>query len=684
MKVPLGVAELTVKVNAHRFKIEMERAKAHAKRFGAAAESAFQDAQQGARDLTSAVFSVKGAVAGLVGGYTLTRISDSLLDAARSAERLQASLDTITKGMGQETFDALNRWAKDMPVDTDQAIETFKMLRAMGLEPTIKDMTILVDTISALGGGAPVLEGISRAIGQIATKNKVLMEEMLQLAERKVPVFEILREEMGLTSAQLGDIAKAGLDVDQTLKAMMTGLEKRYGGASARMMETWDGMILNMKSTSLEFRRAIMKSGPFEAMKVSLKSYLDYLATNEGQMNLQKWAQDTAVVIMDSFLMMTKGLKVFLSGLKNLQGLYAGFVSGLKQIQLKGLEEQIKGNRWLLDNGFWSEKRLNREKELLAQRDVIKSQIDHWDNLGVSAVSSAMKIDQAISGLTKKIEEFKRNIKPVKLFAGGDVLGGVGIGGDKNGGAGKKTPGAALVKNKYAIDPEVLDRYWQDYENRQVQAISDAAASSRDAHKNLIDQLTQDWDTAFSGWANSYAATLNDMMWESEFSFSRIAESFARMATQMIIQQELVRPFVGAMTGEKGLISKGFNFLASVLHGGGVVGSGDGGTRATSSLAFSGAPRFHQGLMPDEFPAILQRGETVFTRAQTQALGHMIGRGATPPNIQITIENKTGADLSASQEGPKWDGEKWIIGTVLKALNNNTGNFRANMKAGLA
>jgi hypothetical protein len=33
------------------------------------------------------------------------------------------------------------------------------------------------------------------------------------------------------------------------------------------------------------------------------------------------------------------------------------------------------------------------------------------------------------------------------------------------------------------------------------------------------------------------------------------------------------------------------------------------------------APRYHGGLQPDEFPAILQRGEGVFTPEQMKAMG---------------------------------------------------------------
>ncbi len=84
-----------------------------------------------------------------------------------SMDRMRMSLDTITRGRGAEWFDKLNKWAMTMPINTEKAIESFSMMRAMGLTPTIKDMTTLVDTTNALGGSPEIMEGISRALGQI-------------------------------------------------------------------------------------------------------------------------------------------------------------------------------------------------------------------------------------------------------------------------------------------------------------------------------------------------------------------------------------------------------------------------------------------------------------------------------------------------------------------------------------
>jgi hypothetical protein len=50
-----------------------------------------------------------------------------------------------------------------------------------------------------------------------------------------------------------------------------------------------------------------------------------------------------------------------------------------------------------------------------------------------------------------------------------------------------------------------------------------------------------------------------------------------------------------------------------VAHGGGLIGFTALNTRSFHSSIFNGAPRFHGGLMDDEFPAVLQRGERVLT-----------------------------------------------------------------------
>ena len=229
---------------------------------------------KGFKKITSAVFSLKTAILGIITSYALKEIAQGFITVGDSVNKLKLSLDTITKGEGEIWFAKLNQWASDMPINTEKAIKAFTSMRAMGMQPTIDDMTTLVDTVSALGGGVDVLEGIARALGQIQTKGKVATQELYQLAERGIPAMEILSDELGLTSEQLGDIGNQGVEAGKAIEALLKGMQERFGGLSAKIMETWSGMIEQMNDSWYNFRKDVMAAGVMEAIEAGLKNVI--------------------------------------------------------------------------------------------------------------------------------------------------------------------------------------------------------------------------------------------------------------------------------------------------------------------------------------------------------------------------------------------------------------------------
>jgi len=112
--------------------------------------------------------------------------------------------------------------------------------------------------------------------------------------------------------------------------------------------------------------------------------------------------------------------------------------------------------------------------------------------------------------------------------------------------------------------------------------------------------------------------------------------------------------------------------LALGSHGGGIAGrEAPAFYRMVPNLAFAGAPRFHGGFAPDEYPAVLQRGEGVFTAGQMKAMGLMVAGsgGDSGPNVEVNIINQSGTELSGKQRGaPKFDGRKWVLDIVVEGM----------------
>jgi hypothetical protein len=94
-----------------------------------------------------------------------------------------------------------------------------------------------------------------------------------------------------------------------------------------------------------------------------------------------------------------------------------------------------------------------------------------------------------------------------------------------------------------------------------------------------------------------------------------------------------------------GLFGSQNNSLVPVLHSGGIVGA-SAAMRSVNDNAFAGARRMHAGgiaggIAANEVPAILRRGEGVFTREQMASMGGGSGGGATV--VQIIDQRRKGS-----------------------------------------
>lgn len=235
------------------------------------------------------VLSLKGAIVGLGLGL----LAKSAVDTASGFEQMQISLDTITKGKGEETFRMLNEWALQMPVNTQKAIDSYRLMLAMGLKPTIEQMTILVDTASALGGGEEAMQGISRALGQMAAKGKVSAEELMQLAERGVPAMQILAD-------RFGNVETSTLDAGETVQALFEGMEQLYGGQSQKQMSTYAGLVEAIKGYWTEFVKNVMESGVFDYIKTHLDNIVSKIQEWYSSGQLKEWAKQVGDKIIEA------------------------------------------------------------------------------------------------------------------------------------------------------------------------------------------------------------------------------------------------------------------------------------------------------------------------------------------------------------------------------------------------
>jgi phage-related minor tail protein len=179
---------------------------------------------------------------------------------------------------------------------------------------------------------------------------------------------------------------------------------------------------------------------------------------------------------------------------------------------------------------------------------------------------------------------------------------------------------------------------------------------ARAFHRYADEATNAAWNAerVFSDAASSIEDTLVDMVSTGEFSLEKLGDliqSIEQDILRAFIRQNISGPIAGALgdmlgggdsgsSGGGGIFGSFFSdIFSSIFHGGGVVGESLAGRRAMPAYLFAGAPRFHNGLMPDEFPAILQKGETVLPK-NVKAGGMNVTFNISTPDAQSFMESQ--------------------------------------------
>jgi len=358
--------------------------------------------KRGMAGLTGAVFSLQGAIAGLGIGL----LSRQFINTAASFEAMETKLDALTKGKGTQTLEALNEWALRMPVNTQKTVQAFTMMQAMGLDPTLKKMETLVDVAVLFGEDA--MPRVARALGQMQTLGKLAGEELNQLSEIGINARKYLTQELGMTVEQL---QRTKTDVNKIVKAILTGMEKEFGGSARKMMNSWSGLTSTLASYWTEFQRRVMKTGVFEHIKfqlAELNKYIDKMIAS-GEFDL--WAARVAVTVITSFQLMTRAVKFFLDAAMGAEWSLNRIAVEAKKFRLTAMRMEFNRLFKALDEGgkeaeyyqrIWGEDWQTRAAERVR---MLQKEIDELTNSATYSAEELYQTEEALEGFSKLIEK---------------------------------------------------------------------------------------------------------------------------------------------------------------------------------------------------------------------------------------------------------------------------------------
>jgi phage tail tape-measure protein len=182
------------------------------------------------KKLSSSFSILSATIAGVVSAATVKAVYDT----SKNFQDLRSTLGFVTGSAksGGNALNFLTQYAKKSTFSVNDLANTFITLYSAGINPTEELLQTFTDTASATTDQLDTLNDLTRLFAK-GIEGGIGLQSLNQLAAKGIPVFRILKEQIGLARE---DISKFGESADgsrQILDALQKGLTKTYFGATA-------------------------------------------------------------------------------------------------------------------------------------------------------------------------------------------------------------------------------------------------------------------------------------------------------------------------------------------------------------------------------------------------------------------------------------------------------------------
>lgn len=190
---------------------------------------------------------------------TLRSLVDESLQFALNMQQAQVAFSYLTDDVefASKLFRDIQTYSLQSPFSASAVQSATRQLLAYGIgaESVLGVFSVLADTAAVFSSNSSeinsMLTRVTLALGQIRAAGKLTAQEVRQLYNAGIPVYDILIEELQLTGEEVRNIGDLSIDSATAIQALLNGLQKRYSGAAQDFARTTTGALSVIRDSFL-------------------------------------------------------------------------------------------------------------------------------------------------------------------------------------------------------------------------------------------------------------------------------------------------------------------------------------------------------------------------------------------------------------------------------------------------
>ena len=148
--------------------------------------------------------------AGALGAIGVVALAKNVVATTASFQDLRTSLNSVTGSAqaGGQAFEFIKQFSTETQFSVEDLSTTFIKLQSAGIEPTRELLTFFTDTAAITTDQIGSLTAVTDLFAR-STAGGLGLEDLNRLADRGVPVFQILQDKLGLARLEITKFAQS-------------------------------------------------------------------------------------------------------------------------------------------------------------------------------------------------------------------------------------------------------------------------------------------------------------------------------------------------------------------------------------------------------------------------------------------------------------------------------------------
>ena len=244
--------------------------------------------------------SVQRAVIGVAAALGGISIGRNIIQVTARFEDLRTTLSSVTGSAmeGAKAFEFVSKFSTKTQFGVEELATTFTKLKSNGLEPTAELLTTFTDAAAVTTDQIGSLTAITDFYTRSLQSQTVELMDLDRLADRGLPVYDILKKKLGVSRSELSKFSKEAGNADKIVQALGEGINERFGGATAARIENLSTRMSNF-NIALKNSADVMGQQFSGALGTAIEQFSNFLAANDQMMkNIGKSLVDVSISVI--------------------------------------------------------------------------------------------------------------------------------------------------------------------------------------------------------------------------------------------------------------------------------------------------------------------------------------------------------------------------------------------------